>query len=66
MGTYTQAVLVLRWFFADIWMVALARGNGIARSTAYAYRDEGITVAAGRRASLHGPCWLPRPRAPAM
>ena len=54
MGTYKQAVLVLRWFLDDTRMVALARDNGIAVSTAYDYRDEGVAVLAARRPSLHG------------
>src|SRR3979490_1253525 len=35
-------------------MSALARDNGIAVSTAYDYRDEGIAVLAAHRPSLHG------------
>jgi len=54
LGTYRQAVLVLRWFLDDARMSALARDNGIAVSTAYDYRDEGIAVLAARRPSLHG------------
>lgn len=54
LGTYKQAVLVLRWFFDDPRMTALARDNGIAVSTAYEYRDEGIAVLAAGRPSLHG------------
>lgn len=54
LGTYRQAVLVLRWFLEDTRMSALARDNGIAVSTAYEYRDEGIAVLAARRPSLHG------------
>jgi hypothetical protein len=54
LGTYKQAVLVLRWFLDDTRMSALARDNGIAVSTAYDYRDEGIAVLAARRPSLHG------------
>ena len=53
-GTYKQAVLVLRWFLDDTRMSALARDNGIALSTAYDYRDEGITVLDARKPSLHG------------
>jgi hypothetical protein len=49
-----QAVLVLRWFVDDIRMVALARDNAISESTAYAYRDEAVTVLAARCPSLHG------------
>jgi hypothetical protein len=54
LGTYKQAVLVLRWFLDDTRMSALARDNGIAVSTAYDYRDEGIAVLAARKPSLHG------------
>ncbi|GAA3561581.1 IS5-like element IS470 family transposase [Amycolatopsis ultiminotia] len=54
LGTYTQAVLVLRWFLDDTRVSALARDNGIALSTAYEYRDEGIAVLAARKPSLHG------------
>ena len=42
MGTYKQAVLVLRCFLEDTRMSALARDNAIAVSTAYDYRDDGI------------------------
>ncbi|MFC0105690.1 HARBI1 family protein [Kibdelosporangium aridum] len=54
LGTYRQAVLVLRWFLEDTRMSALARDNAIAVSTAYDYRDEGIAVLAACRPSLHG------------
>lgn len=54
LGTYKQAVLVLRWFLEDSRMSALARDNGIALSTAYDYRDEGVTVLAALKPSLHG------------
>lgn len=54
MGTYKQAVLVLRWFLDDTRMSGLARDNGISSSTAYAYRDEGIAVLAALAPSLHG------------
>jgi DDE superfamily endonuclease len=54
LGTYKQAVLVLRWFLDDTRMSSLARDNGIAKSTAYDYRDEAITVLAARKPSLHG------------
>jgi hypothetical protein len=52
LGTYQQAVLVLRWYLDDTRMSALARDNGIAVSTAYDYRDEGIAILAARRPSL--------------
>jgi len=52
--TYKQAVLVLRWFLEDARMSALARDNAVSASTAYDYRDEGITVLAVRRPGLHG------------
>lgn len=54
LGTYKQAVLVLRWFVEDARMSALARDNGIALSTAYDNRDEGVTVLAARKPCLHG------------
>jgi hypothetical protein len=54
LGTYKQAVLVLRWFLDDTRMSALARDNAISLSTAYDYRDEGIAVLAARKPSLHG------------
>jgi hypothetical protein len=54
LGTYKQAVLVLRWFLDDTRMSALARDNAIAVSTAYDYRDEGVAVLAARKPSLHG------------
>jgi hypothetical protein len=54
LGTYKQAVLVLRWFLDDARIRALARDNAIAVSTAYDYRDEGIAVLAERGPSLRG------------
>lgn len=62
LGTYKQAVLVLRWFLEDTRMSALARDNAISLSTAYEYRDEGIAVLAARKPSLcTGRCWRPKP-----
>lgn len=54
LGTYKQAVLVLRWFLDDTRMSQLARDNAISGSTAYDYRDEGIAVLAARKPGLHG------------
>lgn len=54
LGTYKQAVLVLRWFLDDTRMSALARDNALSLSTAYDYRDEAIAVLAARQPSLHG------------
>ena len=54
MGTYKQAVLVLRWLFDDTRISQLARDNGISVSTAYDYRDEAITVLTARKPSLQG------------
>lgn len=54
LSTYQQAVLVLRWFLDDARMSALARDNGVALTTAYDYRDEGVAVLAARRPSLSG------------
>lgn len=53
LGTFKQAVMVLRWFLDDARMSTLARDNGISTSTAYAYRDEAIAVLAARTPSLH-------------
>ena len=53
LGTYKQAVLVLRWFLDDTRVSALARDNGISQSTAYDYLDEAIAVLAVRKPSLH-------------
>jgi DDE superfamily endonuclease len=52
--TRQQAVLALRWLFDDTRMIQLARDNNISASTAYAYRDEAITVLAAGKPSLHG------------
>lgn len=54
LGTYKQAVLILRWFLDDTRMSQLARDNAISGSTAYDYRDEGIAVLAARKPGLHG------------
>ena len=54
LGTFKQAVLVLRWFLDDTRMRSLARDNKISLSTAYDYQDEGVAVLAARRPSLHG------------
>lgn len=54
LSTYKQAVLVLRWLVDDTRMSALATDNAISRSTAYAYRDEGVAVLAAQRPALHG------------
>jgi hypothetical protein len=54
LGTYRQAVLVLRWFLDDTRMSALARDNGISASTGYDYLHEGIAVLAARKPSLRG------------
>jgi DDE superfamily endonuclease len=54
LGTYQQAVLVLRWFLDDTRIAALSTDNGISRSTAYDYLHEGIAVLAARKPSLHG------------
>jgi hypothetical protein len=53
LGTYKQAILILRWFLDDTQMADLARDNRISVSTAYEYRDEGVAVLAARKPSLH-------------
>jgi hypothetical protein len=54
LGTYKQAMPALRWLFDDTRISHPARDNGIGVSTAYAYRDEAITVLAARKPSLRG------------
>jgi hypothetical protein len=54
LGTYQQAVLVLRWLVDDARMSGLARDNDLCSSRAYDYRDEGIAVLAARQPCLHG------------
>jgi hypothetical protein len=53
LGTYKQAVLILRWFLDDTRMKTLAADNGVSASTAYDYRAEGIAVLTARKPSLH-------------
>jgi hypothetical protein len=45
---------VLRWLLDNTRMSASAGDNGIAASTAYEYRDEGIAVLAAHRPPLDG------------
>ena len=63
LGTYKQAVLVLRWFLDDTRMCQLARDNAISGSTAYDCRDEGIAVLAAASWACTGHCWRTRPPA---
>jgi hypothetical protein len=48
LGTFKQAVLLLRWFLDDTRVAQLAVDNEIGRSTVYDYLHEGITVLAAR------------------
>ena len=52
MSTYRQAVLALRWFLDNTRITQLARDNGIGKSSAYDYRDEGIDVLAAGKPGL--------------
>lgn len=53
LGTFKQAVLVLRWFVDATRVRDLAGDNRIGLSTAYAYLHEGIDVLADRAPDLH-------------
>lgn len=46
LSSWSQAVMVLRWFIDGARMRDLVRDNGIASSTGYKYLHEGITVLA--------------------
>jgi DDE superfamily endonuclease len=52
LGTFKQAVLVLRWFVDGTRVAQLARDNGIAAPTAYRYLHEGLTVLADHAPDL--------------
>lgn len=53
LGSFAQAVLVLRWFYDATRVAQLAADNRIGLSTAYRYLHEGIDVLARRRPALH-------------
>jgi hypothetical protein len=53
LGSFKQAVLVLRWFLDNTRLVQLAGDNAIGKSTAYDYLHEGIDVLAAQRPDLH-------------
>lgn len=48
-----QALLVLVWFRTKGDVAVVGAGFGVSRSTAYRYRDEGVTVLSGRSPDLH-------------
>jgi hypothetical protein len=54
LGTWRQAVLVLRWFLDVTRIAQLAFDNQIGLSTAYRYLHEGIDVLAAVAPGLHG------------
>ena len=54
LGSYRQAVLVLRWFCDGTRLVPLAADNRIGSSTAYRYLHEGIDVLAAAAPGLRG------------
>jgi hypothetical protein len=54
LGTWQQAILVLRWFCDATRVAQLAVDNQISLSTAYRYLHEGIDVLAAVAPGLHG------------
>jgi hypothetical protein len=52
LGCFKQAVLVIRWFLDGTRLKQLAIDNGIGRSTAYNYVDEGVVVLAAHAPQL--------------
>jgi hypothetical protein len=54
LGTFRQAVLVLRWFRERGCVHCLARDAGVSQATGYRYLHEGIGVLADQAPELHG------------
>jgi hypothetical protein len=48
-----QALLVLVWFRSKCDVAVVGAGFGVSRSTAYRYRDEGVTVLCAQAPDLH-------------
>ena len=63
LGSYRQAVLVLRWFLDGTRLAQLAADHRIGRSTAYRYLHEGIDALAAAAPGLRG-ALLPADRRP--
>ncbi|MET9462145.1 transposase family protein [Streptomyces canus] len=53
LGTFRQAVLVLRWFRERSCVHCLARDAGVSQATGYRYLHEGIDVLAAQAPDLH-------------
>ncbi|MFI9082377.1 transposase family protein [Streptomyces sioyaensis] len=53
LGTFRQAVLVLRWFRERGCVHCLARDSGVSQATGYRYLHEGIDVLAVQAPDLH-------------
>ncbi|MCX2971916.1 MULTISPECIES: transposase family protein [Streptomyces] len=53
LGTFRQAVLVLRWFRTRGCVHCLARDAGVSQATGYRYLHEGIDVLAAQAPDLH-------------
>ncbi|MFJ7063001.1 transposase family protein [Streptomyces microflavus] len=53
LGTFRQAVLVLRWFRERGCVHGLARDAGVSQATGYRYLHEGIDVLAAQAPDLH-------------
>ncbi|WP_162600150.1 transposase family protein [Streptomyces sp. CS131] len=54
MGTFRQAVLVLRWFRERSCVHCLARDAGVSQATGYRHPHEGVDVLAAQAPDLHG------------
>lgn len=55
LGSFEQAVMVIRWFLDNTRVAGLGHDNHIARSTAYDYLHEGIDVLAAKAPACGGP-----------
>ncbi|MFE0452453.1 hypothetical protein ACFW2D_14380 [Streptomyces sp. NPDC058914] len=53
LGTFRQAVVVLRWFRERGCVHCLARDAGISQATSYRYLHEGIDILAAQAPDLH-------------
>ncbi len=54
LGSFAQAVMVLRWFLDGTRVAQLARDNQVSSSTAYRYLHEVIDVLAAVAPGVHG------------
>jgi hypothetical protein len=54
LGSYRQAVMVLRWFLDGTRVAQLALDNQVSSSTTYRYLHEAIDVVAAMAPGVHG------------